>query len=154
MSECPNDCAALRQALDEAGEAIAALADEADLQASVAAALVECVRQEHQRAEGLLLERDVAQQEVAHLLRITDLPAAVYEAQEPIIRADERAETIREEMSLRRRMPENTAAYWRMNYESAIQALADLIAEHGRCDRADVGSDGRTAIARSHGGTP
>ena len=25
---------------------------------------------------------------------------------------------------------------------------------HGRCDRADVGSDGRTAIARSHGGTP
>ena len=79
MSECPNDCAALRQALDEAGETIAALADEADLQASVAAVLVDCLWQEHQRAQitstsraatFIRAERDAARAEVRALLSI------------------------------------------------------------------------------------
>jgi hypothetical protein len=58
----------MQDALDDAGETIARLGNEADLHLRVAEALADCLRQEHQRAEGLRLELEVAQREAAGVL--------------------------------------------------------------------------------------
>jgi hypothetical protein len=58
-------CVPLGDALDEAGMTIADLRRELELARALAEALAVCVRDAVKKADGLRLERDVAQQEAA-----------------------------------------------------------------------------------------
>jgi hypothetical protein len=58
-------CNALRAALDQAGETIARIGDQCDSWIEVARSLGEQLAAEAERARGLRLELDVAQQEAA-----------------------------------------------------------------------------------------